>query len=372
MSASGQSKVSVLQALRDKCLTVASPDDATAVVRYLDTRSGGIVFSSTGGIVKGHTIKQMFSGLVVAADHRERDKEEKPATPQEPIALPSLAGGLLAALRPEDALKQFIAGQLDAGAHFGVVPGRVIRPEDSASLKALIERSNTLDQGNVIVRVPISYTWLRDGNVPQLIALLARSKHPIALSPADRRDPMEHKGVPAGLRKVIDEYGNMIVVWKTDLAGIDALARGGLAAAVGVVASLRHSSPPGGFGEKLNKQDRTPQIFLPQLLRYVRASHMHDEWFASAKPWTCDCGACCGRPVDRFTGSSEDLREAAIHNALAVTSLHQSIVQVPAGNRPATWRGKLEDALAAHERLALHIDRKMPFPAPLQFWLENT
>ena len=53
MSTSGQSKVSVRQALRDKCLTVASPDDATAVVRHLDTRYGGIVFSSTVGIAKG-------------------------------------------------------------------------------------------------------------------------------------------------------------------------------------------------------------------------------------------------------------------------------------------------------------------------------
>lgn len=371
MSTSGQSKVSVRQALRDKCLTVASPDDATAVVRHLDTRYGGIVFSSTVGIAKGHTVRQMFPGLVIAADHRERDKEERPATPQEPIALPSLAGGLFSALQPKDALDQFIADQLAAGAHFSVIPGRVIRAEDSASLRALIERSNTIDRDDVIVRVPISYPWLRESNVKQLNGLLARSRHPIALSPADKRDPMGYKGVPEGLRKVIDAHGDMIITWKTDLAGIDALTRGGLAAAVGVVASLRHSSPPGGFGDKIDKQDRTPQVFLPQLLRYVRASHMHDEWFASTKPWTCDCTACSGRPVDRFTGSPEDLREAAIHSALAITELHQRVISAPTGARRAVWREILENALAAHEQLALYIDRKMPFPSPLQYWLDN-
>lgn len=372
MSTSGQSKVSVRQALRDKCLTVASPDDATAVVRHLDTKYGGIVFSSTGGIVRGHTIGQMFSGLVIAADYRERDKEAQPATPQEPVALPTLAGGMLAALPPEEALEQFIVGQLDAGAHISVIPGRVIRAEDSASLKALIDRSNAVDRDDVVIRVPISYPWLREPNVKQLTGLLAQSKHPVALSPADKRDPMGNKGVPQGLRKVIDALGDMIIIWKTDLAGIDALTRGGLAAAVGVVASLRHSSPPGGFGNKIDKRDRTPQVFLPQLLRYVRASYMHDEWFASTKPWTCNCRACCGRPVDRFTESPEDLREAAIHNALAITELHQRVVSAPAGARSATWQEILESALTGHQQLALYIDRKMPFPGPLQYWLDNT
>jgi hypothetical protein len=360
------------QALRDRCLTVASPDDAAAVIRYLDPRYGGIVFSSSGGFARGHAVKQMFPGLVIAADHRERDKEEKPATPAEPIALPNLEETLLAALGAENALDQFIENQLYAGAHIGVIPGRVIRAEDSDSLAALIEKANDVDRDDVIVRVAISHIWLRKTNVGQLNGLLARSRHPVALSPADKRDPMEAKGAPEGLRCVIDTHGDKIIVWKTDLAGIDALTRGALATAVGVVASLRHSSPPGGFGQKLDKRDPTPQVFLPELLRYVRSSFLHDELFASAIPWTCDCAACGGKPVDRFTGSPEDLHEAAIHNALAITGLHQRIISVPAAARPAAWRETLESALAAHQELALYIDRKMPLPGPLQYWLDHT
>jgi hypothetical protein len=248
----------------------------------------------------------------------------------------------------------------------------VIRAEDSESLTALLERSNAVDRDDVIVRIPVSQTWLRGQNVGQLNGILARSRHPVALSPADKRDPMDNKGVPEGLRRVIDTHGDKIIVWKTDLAGIDALTRGALGTSVGVVASLRHSSPPGGFGQKINERDLTPQVFLPKLLRYMRASHLHDEVFASTKPWTCDCSACCGKPVDRFTGSTEDLREAAIHNALAITGLHQRIISVPMAVRTAAWRETLESALVAHQELALYVDRKMPFPGPLQYWLDNT
>jgi hypothetical protein len=351
---------------------MASRDDVSAVIRHLDASRGGIVFSSVGGISKGRAIQQKFPGLIIASDHRERDREARPATPDAPIALPPAGGTLLGELSLEEALEQFIAGQFAAGAHIGVVPGRVIHAEDSESMKALLDLSNRLDRDNVIVRVAVKYPWLRKPDVGQLIDLLGGSRHPVALSPADRRDPLENKGVPAGLRKVTDALGGKVIIWKTDLAGIDALARGALATAIGVVASLRHSSPPGGFGNKIDKTDPTPQIFLPKLLRYVRTSHMHNEWFPSVKPWTCDCGACNGKPVDRFSGSTSDLREAAEHNAIAITELHREIVALGAGHRAALWHEKLEAAQAAHTELSVYIERKVTFPSVLRYWLDNT
>ena len=197
MSTSGQSKVSVRQALRDRCLTVASPDNAIALVQHLDPKYGGIVFSSTGGISRGNAVKQMFPGLVIAADHRERGKEEKSATPEEPIALPYL-GGLFEDLAPGDALDQFIEDQFHAGAHVGVIPGRVIHAEDSESLTAVVERANAVDRDDVIIRIPVNHTWFLQQNVRQLNGILGHSRHPIALSPADKRDPMGNKGVPRG------------------------------------------------------------------------------------------------------------------------------------------------------------------------------
>ena len=372
MSTSGRSQVSVRQALRDRCLTVASREDAPAVIRHLDASRGGIVFSSVGGISKGYAIQQRFPGLVIATDHREKEREARPATSQAPVALPPGDGTLLGALRPEKALEQLIEGQFDAGAHIGVIPGRVVHAEDSDSLKALIDLSNTLDREDVIVRVAIEYPWLRGPNAGQLINLLAASRHPVALSPADRRDPLDYKEVPEGLRQVTDALRDRVIIWKTDLAGIDALARGALATAIGVVAGLRHSSPPGGFGNKIDKTDPTPQIFLPNMLRYVRASHMHNDWFPSVQPWTCPCGACNGKPVDRFTGSASDLREAAAHNAIAITALHREIADLAAEDRPALWREKLEEAQAAHTELSVDIQRKVPFPPVLQYWLDNT
>jgi hypothetical protein len=371
MSTPGQPKVSVRQLLQDRCLTVASHDDAFAVSRHLDAGCGGIVFSSTRGISKGHTIRNMFPGLVVAEDAREREKEERPATPEVPIAIPDSSGTLLAMLNAEQALEQLIAGQIDKGANIAVVPGRVIRAEDSESLMALLTLSNTLDRDDVILRVPAASPWFRRQNYSQLIDLLSQSRHPVALSPADKGDPMKNKGVPEGFRMVIDALNGRVIPWKTDLAGIDALARGALATAIGVVPTLRHSSPPGGFGQRIDKADNAPRIFVSSLLRYVRVSYMRDEWFASSKPWTCDCSACHGRPIDRFTESPGDKREAAVHNAIAMTALHKELAGKAGEHRRALWHEKLEGARAAHEALSAHINRKVTFDTVLQYWLDH-
>ena len=302
MSTPGQSRLSVRKALRDRCLTVIGLDEATSMARYLDTSRGGLVISSTRGIGKVRAIHATFPGLVIASDPKAA--EVRAATAETPLDLPD-SGDLFG----EMTLEQVINDQLSCGADIGVVPGRHVEAEDSASLRALIDAANTVERDDVIVRVPCAYPWLRPENHRQLAAILGTSRHPVALSPAGWADPLDNKGVPAGIRMITDAIEGLII-WKTDLAGLDAVARGALASAIGVVPSLRHSVPPGGRGKAIDPADKQPKVLLPKLLRYVRVSHLHDEWFVSTKPWTCDCAACHGRPVDRFTSSKEDLFEA--------------------------------------------------------------
>lgn len=376
MSTPRRSRLSVRQALRDRCLTVASPEVAKALARHLDSARGGLAFSSTQGISSAEAIHASYPGLILAHDPRER--EEQPATPQAPVALPPAdASGQLTldgSITGPPTLQEVIDGQFRSGADIGVIPGRFIRAEDSESLSALIDMANTVDRDDVIVRVPCAYPWLRpdEDHVGQLGAILDRSRHPIALSPADWADPMEHKGVPAGLRAITQALGSRVMPWKTDLAGLDALTQGALAAAIGVIPSLRHTCPPGGPGKAIDKTDTAPRIFLPALLRYVRASYMHNEWFASTDPWTCDCPICQGRPVDRFTGSKQDQAEAAAHTAIAITALHRDLTALPAEHRQTLWREKLEQAELAHTELSVYIQRQVPFPKVLQYWLDNT
>jgi hypothetical protein len=376
MSTPGQSRLSVRQALRDRCLTVASPETAAALTRYLDTARGGLVFSSTQSISRAEVIHAYYPGLILAPDLRER--EEQAATPEVPIALrPAETSGQLTldgSIIGQPTLQEVIDAQFRSGADIGVIPGRYIRAEDSESLSALIDAGNTVDRDDVIVRVPCAYPWLRpdEDHAGQLTAILDRSRHPVALSPADWADPMDHKGVPAGLRAVTQTLGSRVTIWKTDLAGLDALTQGALAAAIGVVPSLRHTCPPGGPGNAIDKTDKAPRIFLPTLLRYVRASYLHDDWFASTDPWACDCVICHGRPVDRFTGSKQDVAQAAAHNTIAITALHRDLTALPIEHRSVLWREKLEQAELAHIELSVYIQRQVPFPKVLQYWLDNT
>jgi hypothetical protein len=363
MSTPGQSRLSVRKALRDRCLTVVGLDEATSMARYLDTSRGGLVISSTRGIGKVRGIHATFPGLVIASDPKA--PEVRAATAETPVDLPD--SGMLGQMT----LEQVISDQFSCGADIAVVPGRHIEAEDSTSLRALIDAANTVDRDDVIVRVPCAYPWLRPENHRQLAAILGRSRHPVALSPAGMADPLENPGVPAGLRMITEAIEGLII-WKTDLAGLDAVAHGALATAIGVIPSLRHSVPPGGRGRAIDKSDRQPKILLPKLLRYVRSSLLHDQWFVSAKPWTCDCPVCHGRAVDRFTSSKQDLFEAAVHNSLAITGLHRELTALPAEHRGDLWREKLQEAEIAHVELSAYIERKLPFPAVLQYWLDNS
>ena len=362
MSTPGQSRLSVRQALRDRCLTVASGSDSVSLARYLDPARGGLVVSSTAGISGARALHAALPGLILAADPKERD--EQAATPEAPIALPP--GEMFG----DTTLDEVISGQFASGADIGVIPGRYVHAEDSDSLRALIEMANALDRDDVILRVPCAYPWARPESAPQLVALLKLSRHPAALALGDRADPLDQKGVPAGLRMVVDSLPGLII-WKTDLAGLDAFARGALAAAIGILPSLRHACPPGGPGRAIDKTDKTPRVFLPRLLRYVRGSYLHDEWFVSVDPWTCDCIICDGRAVDRFTGSRDDLLEASIHNAIAITELHRGLAAEPTEYRMDLWREKLRDAEIEHISLSQYIEREVPFHKVLRFWLDH-
>lgn len=60
MSTSGRSRLSVRQALRDRCLTVASVDDSTCIARHLDPERGGLVVSSAAGLSGTRAIHAEF------------------------------------------------------------------------------------------------------------------------------------------------------------------------------------------------------------------------------------------------------------------------------------------------------------------------
>jgi hypothetical protein len=266
-------------------------------------------------------------------------------------------------------LGDVLDAQREAGAALAVTPTGYIDTADSDAAKAVVEVANHLDRDDVLLLLPCHWTWAREPNVSQLVAIAGRSKHPVAIALADDGDPLAHTGVPNGIRRLASETPWMMP-WRTDLAAFDAFAHGARAAAVGLLPSQRHAVKPGQRGRAIDPSNRTPNVLVPELLRYVRARYMHDEWFASARPWTCSCPICRGRAVDRFSGSDADRLQAHIHNLVGLGAMH---LDMRSGGPSAAlwWKDRLHDARIAHERLEAHTSTKAKMPPVLEAWLQG-
>lgn len=286
------------------------------------------------------------------------------ATEEAPFILPPSEGELFSV-----SLDEVLDGQRSNGADIAITPTGYIRPQDSDALKAVIREGNALQRNDVVILMPVHYTWLLKDELLQIIAVIKMSRHPVALALGDQQDPLDHKGVPAGLRLLVREAPNTIL-WRTDLAAFDALAHGAFAAAVGVLPSLRHVVEPGERGFSPNPGDRTPRVLVGQLLRYVKASRMQQEWFASAEPWTCGCPACEGGAIDRFEGNTDDKSAAHLHNLLMINTLHEELLKIGHTGRRLWWMDQLVEAKIQHEVLSSHTGRIVKLPNVLEKWLE--
>lgn len=362
MTTPGRAKVDVRQLLAERCLTLANVEDSRAVAPHVNSEFGGIVLSAAKPWSSVGELRRRHPELVLAVDTRADTRQV--ARPERPFALPD--DDLLG----EVTLERVLDDQINSGASFGVTPTFHIQAEDSDSLKAAVEDVNLLDRRDTLLLIPCDWRWLRPEPVRQLIAVLKRSRHPIALALADDADPLNNKDIPQGLRRTVDEVTSL-VPWRTDLAGIDALARGALATAIGVRPGLRHAEKPGKNGTAINPKDRTPKVLVRSLLRYVRASLLQD-WFASASPWTCPCSVCHNGAIDRFSGSRENNLSAHLHNVVCLTQLHQELIRNPRATRGSWWRERLREAEAQHETLSNEISMQVAMNPVLKTWLSAT
>jgi hypothetical protein len=376
--------------LRDRLLTVANAADAQACASSVDTATGGLVISGAKSPTSTSTDRRAirsagrkpahraapgsgsrrvtFSTLAAAFPGMPLFREPSSAATHLATAAQPFLLGEPDALVPLT-LSEILDNQIAGGASGALTPTGFIPAGDADAMKAAVHIANGLDRRDTLLWMPAWYTWAREPDVSQFIAIARRSAHPIALTLGDAGDPLKHPGVPEGLRRIVAEVPRL-VVWRTDLAGIDGLVHGALAAAVGVTAGLRHTTEPGKNGFSPNPADRTPRVLLDHMLRFVTARKMQEEWFASTPAPSCDCDVCGGHQLDRFTSVPADHIEAYRHNIVRLTAMHTDLLACGTSGlaRKDWWREWLEDARAAHTELEGQISSKVPFPAVLESW----
>jgi hypothetical protein len=335
--------------------------------RALDGDLGGVVMTGDKADERAFALR-VEAGYTGAVLIDTAAYKTYTANPDEPFLL------------PEDELFASVGTSLDfqkaRGASAALTPTGYIAPADSKSLKAVVRAAEKIERADTVVSLPVDATWLTDEHVGQLIAACERIPHPKALVVVQQFDPLEHaREVPRNLRRVVSGVENMMLL-RTDLAALDAMAHGALCAGVGVDSSVRHAVPAGE--RPLPRNPRGPQypnVLLPQLMRFKGAQALANR-YANAAPMTCPCEVCDGRGLDRFyRPDGVTRRESEDHNLLTWTPWAAELMAVPAGERrKAWWRDKCAAALERYplenQRLGLSAGSSAGFvpPAPLKAW----
>ncbi|GAA3604244.1 hypothetical protein GCM10022419_106120 [Nonomuraea rosea] len=349
------------RAITQRALTLERANLLLQAPGYLHPDHGGLVVCGTGCSARLHALRRAFSG-VLAEDCAAYEKEV--ATTDAPFCLPqdALFGGDL-----DSALQE----QLDNGASFAITPTRYIKAGDPAALKAVVKAAGALQRDDVVVTLPVSIGWLRPEARVTLVAAIRAIEHPVALILGGQRDPLQQfAAAPQQLRQLLADVPGT-GLWRTDLAGFDALAHGAGFAGIGAGGSLRHLVPAGERTETSGGGANYPAVLIPELLRFSSAKFIADS-YANATPPRCTCSRCQGRALDDFLGLTNPVKAAAhAHNSATWNAWLPDLLEQPTlADRQIWWRARCKQAVNAHAMENTRIKQPNHFkpPRPLEKW----
>lgn len=352
-------------AVAERILLLDRPRFIPKAPGYLDPDHGGLVLCGDDAPSRTIELRREHYTGVLLEDVAAYEKEI--ATPQAPFSLPEddmLFGA---------DLDSVLQAQLDRGATWAVTPTRYVPAGASEVLKAIMSTVAGLDRDDVIVVVPVSIGWLRRESKDQLIAILKRIRHPVALALGGQYDPLkDFAAAPEHLRDLLREIPG-VGLWRTDLAGFDALAYGGSFAAIGAGGSMRHLVPAGERPQSSSPFPHYPTVLVPEMLRFSSADFLANA-YANATPPRCHCQLCGGRFLESFYGLNDHVRAAAhAHNAATWNDwLPQLFAHARLGDRQLWWRNRCRAALDTHVAENTRIGQPNRFKPPkaLKKWAE--
>ncbi|MEV0307180.1 hypothetical protein [Nonomuraea fuscirosea] len=349
------------RAIAQRALTLERANLLLEAPGYLHPDHGGLVVCGTGCSARLYTLRRTFAG-VLAEDCAAYEKEV--ATTDAPFRLPEnvLFGGDL-----DSALQE----QLDNGASFAVTPTRYIKAGNPAALKAVVKAAKALQRDDVVVTLPVSIVWLRPETRAALVAAIRAINHPVALILGGQYDPLQQfAAAPQQLRELLADVPGT-GLWRTDLAGFDALAHGAGFVGIGAGGSLRHLVPAGERAETSGGGPNYPSVLIPELLRFSSAKFVAD-LYANTDPPRCACSQCEGRPLDDFLGLTNPVKAAAhAHNSATWNAWLPELLEQPTlADRQIWWRARCRQAVNAHtlENIRIKQPNRLKPPKSLEKW----
>ena len=354
----GTAATSASAVLANRVLIQASCADALRLSASTVTGTGDLVVTGAQARATTTRLRQTHPSAVMCVDAAPETTWH--ASADAPFDLGE------ADLYSEPSLERSLDDQRDAGASIALTPTGHIAAGDSAALKAVIREANKLHRDDVVVRLPCDAAWATPAYGKQLAAVISRSNHPVALSLAHEQDPLERAGAAELLWEMAATQPHLLL-WRSDLAGLAHLANGGLGAAVGFSATLRHGVRPGRKGFVNNVQDKTPGILLPDWLRYMRGSRI-ETIFAATHPPRCTCSTCRGRALDRFGTSAEDKFTAQQHNIAVIGQMMTALSRLSPAQRGPWWARSAALAVQTHADATAQTSVHLALPRAVQTW----
>ena len=233
---------------------------------------------------------------------------------------------------------KWVHAQWELGVAMAFTDSPYIPNSDRAALQSVLQQAAAMPQPLTAV-LPLGLEWLkRDADL--LREAINAAGVPVALVLEHAKDPL---GVQSALQGLVHVLGANVpvVLLRSDLAAIGAVASGASMGAVGTRPSQRHLYPvtTGGRGSSFTS------AFVPHSMDFRKLETINiakgrvpdnPEWF------TCECAYCGGRGLDWI----DTAEQAYLHSASAIARLSADVFDSPGGPQDArhVWLSKCINA----------------------------
>jgi hypothetical protein len=216
-----------------------------------------------------------------------------------------------------------------------------IRNHDISELQKALARWDAIDEPTLVV-LPLEPWWLREG-LPRLIEEVRSAGRPVALVLLHWYNGLSEKRAVAGLLEFISAVKPLpVVLLRSDISAIGAVAHQAFAGFIGWSANSRHGPLPMRRPERDDERDDSPSVLVPALNDYLKTSKL--PVFARIRRpdvLRCDDRVCRGdsllRIADLYETDHQDGRMLACLHSLASTEQLARRVLAAADPRDAWW-----------------------------------
>lgn len=210
--------------------------------------------------------------------------------------------------------------------------------------------------GPVVATLPLSARWF-EHSVDGLAEEIEDHGVPVAVAIEHAKDPFGARYVLRGFLRLLS-VSVPVMLLRSDVSALGALAHGTHAAAVGTTTRLRRIPPRTGRGAVGFPSLRA---FVPPLLGH----HPLDSMSRLAPYWRCDCRECDGRTLTDLANSAHPEVSVFRHSLSAQLTLWSSLRAEESAAE--AWLAHCGQALSVHRQLATTLPTWYP-PANLHSW----